>query len=110
LSSSIVAVHGLGAHPEHTWSYKAPAVVTLAKGGLAAQANATYSDKDLRIHLLRDLLKPDFPEARILSFAYNSDWLINAPVKTAQQIAYRLLEQLKKARSNNRVRYTKSWN
>jgi hypothetical protein len=63
-------------------------------------------DRNPRVHLLRDLLKPDFPEARIFSFAYNSDWLIKAPVKTAQQIASRLLDQLKAARSNDLVRFS----
>jgi hypothetical protein len=57
-----------------------------------------------RIHLLKDLLKADFPEARILSFAHNSDWLINAPIKTGQQIGNKLMEQLRNHRSNRRVR------
>jgi len=56
-----------------------------------------------RTQLLRDLLKSDFPNARILSFAHNSDWLINAPVKTAQQIGDRLLDQLATHRSSRPV-------
>jgi hypothetical protein len=62
------------------------------------------------IYLLRDLLKPDFPEARILSFAHNSDWLVNAPVKTAQQIGDKLLEQLVKARKDRLVSIMKPQN
>ncbi|KAH8878672.1 hypothetical protein GQ53DRAFT_81806 [Thozetella sp. PMI_491] len=76
----IVAVHGLGAHPDHTWTAN------------SARVNAGRPEK---VHLLRDLLKHDFPDARVLSFAHNSDWLIDAPVKTARQIGDRLLEQLK---------------
>jgi hypothetical protein len=84
---SIVAVHGLGAHPEHTWSGK-------------AAAGSGHSDK---VHLLKNLLMLDFPESRILSFAYNSDWLIDAPVKTAQPIASKLIEELKQTRSKDHV-------
>ncbi|KAH7111684.1 vegetative incompatibility protein HET-E-1 [Dactylonectria estremocensis] len=82
----IVAVHGLGAHPEYTWMGEVP-------------ANKRLAHRLEKIHLLRDLLKSDFPDARILSFAHNSDWLIDAPVKTAQQISDRLLDQLAKHRS-----------
>ncbi|KDN59862.1 putative peptidase C14 [Colletotrichum sublineola] len=76
----IVAVHGLGAHPEHTWEGK-----------------AIEKDKP-RVHLLRHLLPRAFPEARIVSFSYNSDWLVDAPEKTAQQIGHRLAESLAKHR------------
>ncbi|CCF33002.1 peptidase C14 [Colletotrichum higginsianum] len=72
----IVAVHGLGAHPEHTWEGK------------------STSQDHTKFHLLRDLLPPDFPTARILSFAYNSDWLVDAPEKTAQQIGQELVNGL----------------
>merc|ERR1712025_955654 len=86
----IVAVHGLGANPEYTW--KTP-------------SRSTDSEAKTRIHLL-DLVQEDFPTARILTFAYNSDWLIDAPVKSAQQIADRLLNKLAKHRSKHPVRTT----
>ena len=57
-----------------------------------------------RISLLHHVLKPEFPEATILNFCYNSDWFINAPVVTAKQIGDRLLENLVKFRSTNLVR------
>ncbi|KAJ0362696.1 hypothetical protein COL26b_013263 [Colletotrichum chrysophilum] len=76
----IVAVHSLGAHPEHTWEGK-----------------SIYKVKP-KVHLLRDLLPRAFPTARILSFSYNSDWLVDAPEKTAQQIGHRLAERLAKRR------------
>ncbi|KDN69768.1 putative peptidase C14 [Colletotrichum sublineola] len=75
-SFEIVAVHGLGAHPKHTWEGK-PA-------GLDHE----------KLHLLRNLLPCDFPTARILSFAYNSDWLVDAPEKTAEQVGEGLLNGL----------------
>lgn len=48
--------------------------------------------------LLRDLLKKDFPEARILSFAYDSTWLGDAPVKTTEEIGKSLLDEIKRNR------------
>ncbi|KAK7403414.1 hypothetical protein QQX98_010827 [Neonectria punicea] len=83
----IIAVHGLAAHPEHTWT----------RNNKAA-GSSYYPGK---IHLLRDLFEKDFPDARILSFAHNSDWLINAPVKTAQEVGYALLDQLRTHRSKH---------
>ncbi|KAI1175050.1 armadillo-type protein [Nemania sp. FL0916] len=85
----IVAVHGLGAHPEWTWT---------------CNAHTVREGPRRRTHLLRDLLTESFPKARILSFAHNSDWLINAPVKTAQQIGERLLDQLIEDRERRRQR------
>ncbi|RDW64642.1 hypothetical protein BP6252_10293 [Coleophoma cylindrospora] len=86
----IVAVYGLGAHPEYSWTREIPTVL------------GNPPDPP-RIHLLNDLLKPDFPTARILSFAHNSDWLVDAPVKTGQMIGDRLLQQLKSHRSDHRA-------
>ncbi|KAI9896033.1 hypothetical protein N3K66_009102 [Trichothecium roseum] len=80
----IIAVHGLGAHPIHTWEGK------------------PTGDGHPKPHLLRHLLPEDFPTARILSFAYNSDWLVNAPEKTAQQIGQGLLDTLVKIRGGSR--------
>ncbi|KIW25442.1 uncharacterized protein PV07_08615 [Cladophialophora immunda] len=106
----IVAVHGLGAHPVHTWcstsnsaqkesgnmASSEPAQVTFD-----APAKSVNTCNNGHVHLLRDLLQPKFPEARILSFAHNSDWFVNAPVKTAQEIGDKLLEQLAEARKDN---------
>ncbi|KAM3558271.1 hypothetical protein MY1884_004075 [Beauveria asiatica] len=89
VSFEIVAVHGLGAHPEKTWTSQAP-------------SRSTNSEERSRVHLLRDLLKHDFPTARILAFAHNSDWLMNAPVTTAQLIGERLLDGLVKQRRKHR--------
>ncbi|KAK5994039.1 Vegetative incompatibility HET-E-1-like protein [Cladobotryum mycophilum] len=85
----IVAVHGLGAHSEYTWM-----------GDSSATSETLDSYRPGKIHLLRDLLKADFTEARILSFAYNCDWLIDAPVKTVQQIGETLHDALVQHQSN----------
>jgi hypothetical protein len=79
----IVAVHGLRAHPTGTWEGKPV-------------------DKDHpKRHLLRDLLSHSFPTARILSFAYNSNWFVDAPKKTAQQIGRKLLGDLVEHRGDS---------
>ncbi|KAL6817502.1 hypothetical protein V8C40DRAFT_281697 [Trichoderma camerunense] len=81
--SRIIAVHGLGASPEYTWTSK---------------PSSTSKDSDTRkpIHLLKDLLMKDerFSDARILHFAYNSDWLVDACFESAHDIGLRLMESL----------------
>ncbi|GAP92935.2 putative peptidase C14 [Rosellinia necatrix] len=76
----IVTVHGLGAHPDYTWTCKATCKPPTAGND--------------RIDL-RELLRKNFDKARVLSFAHNSDWLVNAPTKTAQEIGARLLYKLR---------------
>ncbi|KAL6824632.1 hypothetical protein J3E69DRAFT_381507 [Trichoderma sp. SZMC 28015] len=79
----IIAVHGLGASPEHTWTCK-------------SSSKSRTSDDRKSIHLLKDLLMEDkrFSDARILHFAYNSDWLIDACFESARDIGLRLVESL----------------
>ncbi|UKZ81756.1 hypothetical protein TrVFT333_009529 [Trichoderma virens FT-333] len=79
----IVAVHGLGANPEHTWTYK-------------SKSKSQVRDNQKPVHLLKDLIMEDnrFADARILHFAYNSDWLIDACFESAQDIGQRLIESL----------------
>ncbi|TRX88006.1 hypothetical protein FHL15_011108 [Xylaria flabelliformis] len=93
-----------GAHPEHTWTCDAleegPETDRIHKHTSICDTPEWSSRR--KIHLLRCLLKESFPEARILSFAYNSDWLIDAPVKTAQQIGERLHDQLVRARNERK--------
>ncbi|UKZ66219.1 uncharacterized protein TrAtP1_007393 [Trichoderma atroviride] len=79
----IVAVHGLGANPEHTWTCK-------------SNPKSRAGDIQPPVHLLKDLLMKDerFSDARILHFAYNSDWLVDACFESARDIGLRLIESL----------------
>ncbi|KAL7956799.1 hypothetical protein V8C34DRAFT_325818 [Trichoderma compactum] len=79
----IIAVHGLGASPEHTWTCK-------------PSSKSKAGDTQKPVHLLKDLLMKDdrFSDARILHFAYNSDWLIDACFESARDIGLRLIESL----------------
>ncbi|UZP32266.1 hypothetical protein NXS19_000082 [Fusarium pseudograminearum] len=77
----IVAVHGLGSHPDRTWRSR------LVKGRKDAACQ-------IETHLLRDLLPKDFADAHIMSFAYHSKWLIDAPATTTQNIGTELLRKL----------------
>lgn len=61
--------------------------------------NSKSVSNKTRVHLLDDLLKEKFPEARILSFADNSNWLGNSPVKTTEEIGKSLMEEIKAKRS-----------
>ncbi|OAA54617.1 Armadillo-type fold protein [Cordyceps fumosorosea ARSEF 2679] len=87
----IIAVPGLGAHPYHTWeARKTP-------GPSAAEYQTSQSAK---VHLLKDLLARDFPKARIWNFAHDSNWLIDAPVKTTAEIGKCLITEIKDKRSS----------
>lgn len=90
--SRIIAVHGLGASPEHTWTCK-------------PSSKSKTSDSQKSVHLLKDLLMKDerFTDARILHFAYNSDWLVDACFETARDIGLRLIEALIEHRKTHPV-------
>ncbi|KAM3563321.1 hypothetical protein ARSEF4850_002388 [Beauveria asiatica] len=88
--SWIIAVPGLGAHPYHTWEARKP------QGPSAADYQAA---QPARVHLLKDLLARDFPEARVWNFAHDSNWLIDAPVKTTAEIGKCLLAEIRAKRS-----------
>ncbi|KAK0757130.1 hypothetical protein N5P37_010659 [Trichoderma harzianum] len=66
----IIAVHGLGASPEHTWTCR-------------PSSKSRVSEN-----------KKPFSDARILHFAYNSDWLVDACFESARDIGLRLIESL----------------
>ncbi|KGQ03263.1 Protein SERAC1 [Beauveria bassiana D1-5] len=85
----IIAVPGLGAHPYHTWEAQK------TEGPNAAECQTAQSPK---VHLLKDLLAHEFPDARIWNFAHESTWLIDAPVKTTEEIGKCLLKEIKDKR------------
>lgn len=73
---SIIAIHGLGAHSEYTWTAKDLA-------------------HDRRVNWLKEFLCEDFRQARILNFSHNADWFLFAPTVTAYESARTLLQELK---------------
>ncbi|KAK5997958.1 Vegetative incompatibility HET-E-1-like protein [Cladobotryum mycophilum] len=86
-TSIIVAVHGLGADPEYTW---------------ICRPDINDAKKNKPTHLLKDLIAKDdrFSNARILHFAYDSDWLVDACFESARDIDRRLLACLDSHREN----------
>ncbi|KAI9660553.1 MAG: hypothetical protein M1821_009905 [Bathelium mastoideum] len=109
----IVVVHGLGANPKFSWTWKISKKDLedlVAHGSLSEPIRTALNnialefsadEKTRRISLLDHVLGPEFPEARILSYCYNSDWLVDAPVKTSAQIAETLLKELERVRPND---------
>ncbi|KAJ2968714.1 hypothetical protein NQ176_g9048 [Zarea fungicola] len=87
----IIAVPGLGAHPYHTWEARQTQGPNATEHHQLTEAG--------RVHLLKHLLADEFPEARILNFAHDSHWLIDAPVKTTKEIGECLLREIKAKRS-----------
>ncbi|KAI1388636.1 uncharacterized protein F4822DRAFT_252086 [Hypoxylon trugodes] len=95
----IVAVHGLGAHPYHSWktSGAPPDSDSDLNSSRAIKRGATA------INWLEheDFLKKDFKNARILSFGYNADWFMDASLSTAPQKAVMLLKTLSEFRQTS---------
>ncbi|KAI1801454.1 hypothetical protein F4811DRAFT_574141 [Daldinia bambusicola] len=83
----IVAVHGLGAHPYYSWKANKP---------LSSSAPGESQGHDAGINWLEhdDFLKKDFKNVRILSYAYNADWFMDASLSTASQKALTFLDKL----------------
>jgi hypothetical protein len=98
---SIVAVHGLGADPKHTWE-------CLPKSHSDRSAKSTaLRDVDrgrICVHWLRDFLAEDFPNARVMTFGYNADWFVRSPTATVYERAGTLLKHLRDARVQQPVR------
>ncbi|KAI0900708.1 Alpha/Beta hydrolase protein [Annulohypoxylon nitens] len=92
----IVFVHGLGAHPYHTWT------ATGSRPGFAPKlaSNKLPMKHEVKINWLEDdnFLKRDFKDARILSFGYNADWLLDAPMSTTSQKALAFIKTLSRFR------------
>ena len=81
-------MHGLGADPEHTWTTKARPMTS---------SGTQEASEKRRVNWLKDdgFLKRDFPMARVMTFGYNADWFLRAPIATAKQRARTLLRDLK---------------
>ena len=102
LPSSIVAVHGLGAHPEFTWTVTREQAQPLQA---ISSADAGHALRKCRVNWLKDdgFLKEDFKTARIMTFGYNANWFVGAPTATAEQRAGTLLRELKRERTGSTV-------
>jgi hypothetical protein len=93
----IVAVHGLGARPEYTWTVKGDVVDESASvDGDASDADWKPKLKKGRVDWLSDsrFLRTDFPGAIVMRFAHNADWLFRGPWTTAQKTGTDLLKHL----------------
>ncbi|GIJ91447.1 hypothetical protein Asppvi_010412 [Aspergillus pseudoviridinutans] len=78
----IVAIHGVGAHPLHTWSYWDPVKKSVL--------NWLWDE-----HMLHS----DLPQARIMIFGYRSEWKGRRPSDVSStEIAKRFLQALARAR------------
>jgi len=83
---SIVAVHGIGAHPNDTWCQKVKASECTEEG---------------YINWLQDerMLPSSVPHSRILRYGYESQWFGDAAISNkASTVAQRLLLALKRER------------
>lgn len=82
---SVVAVHGLGAEPAWAWIRK-------------TKDEATGEER--KINWLKDenMLPLDIPNARIMTFNYESKWIMDAP----KQGRFSCAEQLLTALDNQR--------
>ncbi len=105
--SSIIAVQGLAANPYYTWVKKIKPV----KSGLFQKLRALFpylgdtsqiANNTAEVMWLRDFLPGLFPNARIASYSYKSDWRNN--VKTSlRECAEQFLNHLCQNRSCDQV-------
>ncbi|RDW57277.1 hypothetical protein BP5796_12727 [Coleophoma crateriformis] len=89
----IIAVHGLGANPSHTWTAHLE-----SPGPDSTWSGIFHPAKRKRVAWLRAFLPTVFPASRIMMFAHNADWLYRAPFNTSHKSARFLLECIVKDR------------
>ena len=88
--SSIVAIHGIGAHPDDTWCKK---------------LNSDGSE-ERHVNWLRDthMLPTVVPQTRIMRYGYESQWFGEESISLkASTVAQRLLRSLNRARKVNYI-------
>jgi hypothetical protein len=92
---SIVAVHGIGAHPDDTWTKFHG---THEKGDPTADRIPTSSNS-VRWLLDEKMLPATLPNCRIMRYGYKSDWFGKESIATRLSVlADRFLESLKRYR------------
>ncbi|RDW63420.1 hypothetical protein BP6252_10965 [Coleophoma cylindrospora] len=89
----IIAVHGLGANPTHTWTAHLE-----SPGPESTWFGIFHPAKRKRVAWLQAFLPSVFPASRIMMFAHNADWLYRAPFNTSHKSARFLLECIVKDR------------
>ncbi|KAL1856821.1 hypothetical protein VTK73DRAFT_8221 [Phialemonium thermophilum] len=124
LEFDIVAVHGLGANPETTWTRRRdePRPHRVGRGcdsskgkrnryqsagpedGKGSSQSREPEQPTDRTNWLRDhgFLRTDFKRCRVLSFAYDADWFLDASVDTAKNKGVQLLRKLDEFRQRTK--------
>lgn len=96
-------MHGLGAHPVHTWSARRLSH-SAEGGGISHQTASDDDDRDPnRVYWLQEFLPEEFPKARIIVFDHNADWIWNAPTTTAAQSAVQMVQDIRSVRDDQAV-------
>lgn len=101
---SIIAVHGLAAHPVYTWVKsirKSEAIKTRGSALSYLLSNEVNRDVlpgrvnekgDREVIWLKDLLPDAIPDIRVLNFNYASNYILKAPKENLRSIAQRLAQ------------------
>jgi hypothetical protein len=93
--NSIVAVHGLGAHPDDTWTKK--------RGNKHEAQKVNWLQEE-------GMLPSAVPNARIIRYGYKSAWFGPDAIKqTATTVAPRLLSALRRQRKVRIDHESKGW-
>jgi hypothetical protein len=99
VATSIVAVNGLGAHPEFTWRAEASS----QDASLGTQDTSPDTQEKRYASWLREWLPHDFPNARIMSFRQDTSYLLDAPVKSIEECGQQLLNEMIRSRRTTQV-------
>lgn len=90
ITTSVIAIHGKGAHPAQTWS----ALVAPGRDPHDPANYVTWLDQD-------NMLPAALPSARIIRYGYLSEWFGENAVKTrAASIGEKFLDELNGLRVN----------
>ncbi|RVD84505.1 uncharacterized protein DFL_006254 [Arthrobotrys flagrans] len=73
----------------------------IAVNCLASDGSSAWKCKKTSHEWLRESLPCDFPNSRVLSFHYSSQWKANSPVQTFQSYGLQLLQSLQKYRAKD---------
>lgn len=94
MKQSIVAVHGIGAHPTYSWLYS-------ERISTASQDRGHDATLKREVHWLKDedMLPRACPESRIMTFGYESQWFGDGAIKQKlSSVADTLLKALRSER------------